>query len=98
MNTFEKIYELVAKIPKGKVATYKTLADLTATNPKVVGYALHVNKDPDNVPCHRVINSKGRVSEGFAFGGPKVQQKMLEEEGVIFDKWGKTNLQKYAFY
>ncbi|KKR76583.1 MAG: Methylated-DNA/protein-cysteine methyltransferase [Candidatus Levybacteria bacterium GW2011_GWA2_40_8] len=97
MNTFEKIYELVAKIPRGKVTTYKALATLSGTNPKVVGYALHVNKDPDSVPCHRVINSKGRISEGYAFGGPKIQQKMLEKEGVVFDKTGITNLKKFGY-
>jgi len=97
MSTFEKIYELVAKIPRGKVATYKALATLSGTNPKVVGYALHRNIDPENTPCHRVINSKGKVSEGYAFGGPKIQQKMLEDEGVIFNENGTTDLKRFGY-
>src|SRR3990167_4735204 len=97
MNIFEKTYDLVAKIPKGKVTTYASLARLVRTNPKVIGYALHVNKDPNNVPCHRVINSKGKVSLGYAFGGPQIQQKMLEDEGVVFDKTGITNLKRFGY-
>ena len=57
MNTFEKIYEQVKRIPRGKVATYGQIA-LLAVNPRwsrVVGYALHSNPDPDTIPCHRVV-------------------------------------------
>ena len=63
MNTFEKIYEVVRNIPKGKVATYGQVAIL-AGNPRlarVVGYALHVNPDTSTIPCHRVVNREGRV-------------------------------------
>ena len=70
MNTFEKIYEVVKSIPKGKVATYGQIARL-AGNPhwaRVVGYALHSNPDPDTIPCHRVVNREGRVAAAFVFG------------------------------
>ena len=71
MNTFERIYEQVKLIPKGKVATYGQIA-LLAGNPRwsrVVGYALHANPDPDSIPCHRVVTKEGRLSPSFAFGG-----------------------------
>ncbi len=64
MNTFEKIYEVVKGIPKGKVATYGQVAILTG-NPhwaRVVGYALHNNSDPPTIPCHRVVNREGMVN------------------------------------
>ena len=61
MNTFERIYEIVKQIPGGKVATYGQIASL-AGNPRlarVVGYALHVNPEPDEIPCFRVVNRNG---------------------------------------
>ena len=66
-NVFGKIYEVVKSIPKGRVATYGQVA-LLAGNPRwsrVVGYALHVNPDPENIPCHRVVNRFGEVSKAF---------------------------------
>ena len=57
-TVFEKIYKVVRKIPRGKVATYGQIAAL-AGNPRwarVVGYALHVNPDPSEIPCYRVVN------------------------------------------
>ena len=77
MNTFEKIYEVVKSIPKGRVATYGQVAAI-AGNPswaRVVGYALHNNPDPENIPCHRVVNREGKVAESFVFGGGAVQKK-----------------------
>jgi methylated-DNA-protein-cysteine methyltransferase related protein len=96
MKTFEKVYKIVAKIPKGKVNTYGALAKLTEINPRTVGYILHQNKDPKNIPCHRVIKSNGKLAAGYAFGGPDSQQKMLEAEGIVF-KNGKVNLSKFLF-
>ena len=86
MNTFEKIYEQVKLIPRGKVATYGQIAIL-AGNPRwsrVVGYALHVNPDPDSIPCHRVVTKDGRLSSAFAFGGENMQKQLLTDEGVLF--------------
>lgn len=85
-ETFNKIYAAVKRIPYGKVATYGQIAAL-AGNPRwarVVGYALHVNPDPDGIPCYRVVNKDGRVSPAFAFGGANMQITLLEREGVEF--------------
>ena len=98
MNTFEKIYEVVKSIPKGKVATYGQVA-LLAGNPRwarVVGYALHVNPYPGIIPCHRVVNREGRVAPGFAFGGEDVQRQLLESEGIVFEPNGRIDLEKYS--
>lgn len=92
MTTFEMIYMVVSRIPRGKVATYGQIARL-AGNPRwsrVVGYALHVNPDPRHIPCHRVVNRFGEVSEAFAFGGENRQIELLKAEGVQFDGNGRV--------
>ena len=97
MNTFEKIYEVVKGIPKGKVATYGQVA-LLAGNPRwsrVVGYALHNNPEPQVIPCHRVVNREVRLAPAFAFGGEKIQRQLLESEGIVFEPNGRVNLEKY---
>jgi methylated-DNA-protein-cysteine methyltransferase related protein len=98
MKTFEKVYDLIASIPKGKVTTYGAISKIIHLDPRVVGYALHANKDSENIPCHRVINSKGKISSGYAFGGPKLQRKLLENEGVKFDKNGTVNLKEFGYF
>ena len=98
MNTFEKIYEVVKKIPKGKVAPYGQIAAY-AGNPRwsrVVGYALHVNPSPNTVPCVRVVNREGKLSEAFAFGGINEQQLLLEAEGIEVND-STVDLQKYQW-
>lgn len=97
-GVFEKIYEIVKQIPKGKVATYGQIAFL-AGNPRwarVVGYALHVNPDPENIPCYRVVNRIGEVSKAFAFGGENMQIRLLQDEGIEVIN-GKVDLQKYLW-
>lgn len=84
MKQFENVYSIVQKIPKGRVSTYGLIAKQLNMSPRVVGYALHANPDPDNIPCHRVVDRTGRVAPGFAFGGSGIQKKLLEAEGVEF--------------
>lgn len=84
MKTFEKIYKVVAKIPRGKVLTYGDISVTLDINPRVVGYALHANKNPSLVPCHRVVFKDGSLAKGFAFGGKDIQKKLLVNEGVSF--------------
>lgn len=98
MSFYDKIYEVVQKIPKGKTATYGQIAAL-AGNPRAaraVGNALHKNPLPGIIPCHRVVNASGRLSPAFAFGGESRQRELLEKEGVAFLDNGyvdlKTNL------
>ncbi len=100
MTTFEKIYEVVKRIPKGCVATYGWVA-AEAGNPRwsrVVGYALHVNPDPSTIPCHRVVNREGKTSAAFAFGGEDMQRSLLEGEGIVFSADGTVDLNRYAVW
>ena len=97
-NTFERIYEVVRRIPKGTVATYGQVA-LLAGNPRlarVVGYALHVNPDPESIPCYRVVNRFGRVSPAFVFGGENRQIALLEADGVPV-RDSRVDLERYQW-
>lgn len=92
-NSFQRIYEIVKKIPQGKVMTYKQVSILAdVATPRVVGFALHVNPDSQNIPCHRVVFSNGKLTPGYAFGGEDVQREKLKEEGVIFNQKGLVDL------
>jgi methylated-DNA-protein-cysteine methyltransferase-like protein len=98
-DTFERIYAVVRRIPRGCVATYGTVAAL-AGNPRwarVVGYALHANPDPEGIPCYRVVNREGRTSPAFAFGGEDVQRQLLEADGVSFLANGNVDLAEHAW-
>jgi methylated-DNA-protein-cysteine methyltransferase-like protein len=96
-STFELIYDVVKQIPKGTVATYGQVAALAGNKrwSRVVGYALHVNPDPEHIPCHRVVNRLGEVSKAFAFGGRNCQIELLENEGVYLEE-GRVDLKKYG--
>lgn len=94
MNSYARIYAVVRAIPRGKVATYGQVARL-AGNPRwsrVVGYALHVNPDPEGIPCYRVVDRMGRTSKAFAFGGSDAQRALLEADGVQFLPDGRVDL------
>lgn len=99
MSVFEKIYEQVRKIPRGKVATYGQIAML-AGNPRwarAVGYALHSNPDPDGIPCYRVVNRFGGLASAFAFGGENRQAELLRADGVEVRDDNTVDLEKYLW-
>ena len=93
---FDLVYDAVCRIPKGKVATYGQIASLAGNKrwSRVVGYALHVNPDPEHIPCHRVVNRLGEVSKAFAFGGIDGQKDRLEKDGICVNDY-KVDLKKY---
>jgi len=79
-NVFQKIYEEVKKIPAGTTKSYGEIAKKVKTTPKIVGFALHKNPDPKNIPCHRVVFKNGSCSSSYAFGGKKAQEEKLKLE------------------
>lgn len=94
------IYEAVKRIPPGKVTNYGFIA-LIAGRPRAaraVGFALHHNPEPGVIPCHRVVFKDGSLSPGFAFGGPGIQRRLLEDEGVVFLPDGRVDMEKCAWY
>ena len=92
----KRIYEAVKRIPLGKVATYGQVAKMAGNErmARAVGNALHKNPEPGIIPCHRVVDSKGRLADDFAFGGAGIQADLLRKEGV--EVTNKTvDLKKY---
>lgn len=81
-----RVYSIVGKIPKGKVATYGQVAAL-AGRPgaaRAVGNAMRNNKDTKAVPCHRVVGANGALT-GYAYGnGMPTKERKLKSEGVKF--------------
>jgi methylated-DNA-protein-cysteine methyltransferase-like protein len=96
---FQKVYEVVSKIPRGKVMSYGQIARLLGCpkSARIVGWALHSNSDTQKVPCHRVVNSQGKISSGYAFGGPGVQRQLLENEGIVFDEEGWIDFKRFGY-
>lgn len=83
-NFFDRVYNVVRKIPEGKVSTYGQIAGFLGTkDARKVGWALHGNKDI-KTPCHRVVTKDGRVAPNYAFGSWKEQKAKLLTEGVSF--------------
>lgn len=99
MSNYERIYAVVRRIPRGRVATYgqvATLAEL-AGHARQVGYALHALSDASSIPWHRVINARGQVSTRSEFGGELLQRFMLEAEGVQFNGRGRVTLLRFQW-
>ena len=104
-NAFQsQVWELVRRIPRGRVATYGQIALMLpppagvepeayrAFGPRWVGGAMAAC--PDDVPWQRVINSKGEISKR---AGAEKQRVLLEEEGIAFDAKGRIDLKKYGW-
>ena len=130
MKTYERVYNLVKKIPKGKVMTYGQIGQILSLNPRVVGWALNrlakvrstslrgdsksrrsnlknvreiasvatLSCNDMKIPWQRVINSKGTISTNKLMNIPlNLQKKLLEKEGIKFDKNQRIDLKKYLW-
>ena len=96
MNFNQKVWDLTKRIPKGKVTTYKEIANRLKTKAyRAVGNAMNKNPYAPKVPCHRVINSDGYIGQ-FA-KGIKAKMRMLKSEGIFIDKDNFVDLKKYMF-
>lgn len=94
----EKVYNYLLTIPKGKVVTYKQISEYlgNVNLSRVVGNILHRNPDENKYPCYKVVNSKGKLSSNFAFGGIEKQKDKLEKEGIEVKNY-TVNLAKYQY-
>ena len=94
----DNVYAILKTIPAGKVMTYGQVAERLGNKnlARTVGNILHNNPDPENIPCHRVVNAKGKVAEHYAFGGADAQRTKLEAEGIVFEQNGRIDLKKYG--
>jgi methylated-DNA-protein-cysteine methyltransferase-like protein len=94
---YEKIYAVIRRIPRGKVATYGQIARLAGmgSHARLVGYALHALIPDKRVPWHRVVAAGGKISLGGE--GYNVQRKILESEGVEFNEKGRIPLSRFGW-
>ncbi len=84
---FDKVYDVVAQIPYGKVATYGDIAEACGirSSARTVGWALNSSKG-SNLPCHRVVNRFGALTGKMHFGSYDMMEELLLSEGIKFDK------------
>ncbi len=97
---YARIYAVVRRIPRGRVATYGQVASLAGLggHARQVGYALSGLDDGTRVPWHRVINGRGEVSVRSGLdGGESEQRRLLEAEGVTFNERGRVSLTRFRW-
>ncbi len=96
-STFrDKVYELIAQVPAGKVTTYGDLAGLAghANAPRIVGGIAHAG--PVELPWHRLVNRFGGLAAGY-HGGREVQQQLLAAEGVTCTDFIVDNFKEHRW-
>jgi methylated-DNA-protein-cysteine methyltransferase-like protein len=95
---FLQIYQMVARVPPGRVVTYGDLARMLGrpSAAQAVGWAMR--HCPDGLPWHRLVNGQGGLSVTATYPDGKLMQRaLLEEEGVVFDSRGRVDLERYAW-
>ena len=93
---FDRVYKIVAKIPKGRVTTYGAIAEVCGirSSARTVGWALNSAK-MSGLPCHRVVNRNGVLTGKVHFGDIHLMEELLRSEGVEFDDKGSVVMKKY---
>lgn len=96
---FEKVYEVVRKIPEGKVCTYGLIAEFVGSkqSARMVGYAMNASHSLGNVPAHRVVNRKGMLTGKHHFPGTNLMQQLLENEGIIVENDQIVDFEKHLW-
>ena len=99
MISHKQIYDVICKIPEGKVATYGQIAKLIGypKHARRIGYALSNLDSGSEIPWHRVVNANGKVSPRGIEGCDDYQRILLEEEGIIFNKRDTISLNKFQW-
>ena len=97
-DAYRRIYAVVRRIPRGKVATYGQVARLAGlvNAARQVGYALHALSGGSAIPWHRVINSAGRISLPPEGGGFEQRFRLLQE-GIMVDAAGRIPLKRHQW-
>jgi methylated-DNA-protein-cysteine methyltransferase-like protein len=97
-TTWERVYAVVRRVPRGRVATYGQVARLAGlpNGARQAGYALHALPRHTAVPWHRILNASGRISLGDV-AGAVTQRLLLEREGVRFDAAGRVDLARFQW-
>ena len=98
-SAYPRIYAVVRRIPRGRVASYGQVARLAGLpgRARQVGYAMAALTAGTTVPWHRVVNAQGRVSRRRVPGAELTQRMLLEKEGVRFGAGGRIPLARYGW-
>ena len=99
-GSYRRIYDVVARIPRGRVATYGQVARIAglSNHARLAGYALHALPVASRVPWHRVVNAKGEVSPRRDGSEHHLLQRvLLEKERVRFDGSGRISLARFRW-
>ena len=82
---FERVYEIVRLIPKGRVTNYGSIATALGTpkSSRMVGWAMNAAHGKHDIPAHRVVNRNGMLTGKMHFATPTEMQELLEAEGII---------------
>lgn len=96
---FARVYEMVRAIPPGRVATYGQIAALLGhpRAARTVGWALHALTEDTDVPWHRVINGRGRITTSCREHAASLQAELLRSEGVAVDREGRVTLERFLW-
>jgi len=99
---YERVWAVVKRIPRGKVATYGQIAACLGMprHARQAGYALAATPENRKIPWHRVINAQGKISlrlKRWESGSDDLQRILLEAEGVLFDSTGKVDLKRFRW-
>ena len=98
MNFDEKVWQLMKKIPRGRITTYKIIAKkLNSKAYRAVGQACKRNENAPQIPCHRVVNSSGLVGYYSAVGGMKRKSELLSKEGIKIKNNKIENFEKVLY-
>ena len=84
LGFFEKVYQVAALIPYGRVTSYGAIANYLGSpkSARMVGWAMNASHNNPDVPAHRVVNRKGLLTGKHHFEGTNLMQQLLESEGV----------------
>ena len=92
---FDKVYNVVRQIPEGKVTSYGSIANYLGVkkSARLVGWAMNASHGDNSIPAHRVVNRVGLLTGKHHFGGTKIMQQLLENEGIIIKENKILNLE-----
>ena len=97
LNFFEHVYDVVRKIPFGRVSSYGLIARYLGSpqSSRMVGWAMNASHIKEDVPAHRVVNKSGLLTGKQHFEGTNLMQQLLESEGVVVEENQIQNFEKY---
>ena len=94
-NFFEKVYQVVRKIPEGRVSSYGAISRAIGSpqSARMVGWAMNSSHTHEDIPAHRVVNRIGLLTGKHHFQGTNLMQQLLENEGIIVNNNQIQNFQ-----